>query len=144
MEIQITKLDPAAILPTYAHGPSEDAGLDLYALDDVWVTNNIPYVKCPTGIAIAIPPSHHGHIRPRSGLAYKYGITCHQGTIDPGYRGEIIVLLQVPFGFLSHVVKKGERVAQLVIQLHDSIIWKEVNKLDDSNRGSGGFGSSGI
>ena len=150
--VEIVQLDQRAKLPTYAHGPEEDAGMDLYALEDT-VIDSDGYTRCRTGIAIAIPPGYHGHIRPRSGLALSYGITCHQGTIDAGYRGEIIVgLISVRnlADLLSSTrLQAGERIAQLVIQKHEQVEWQVRtpeywnNAINRTNRGEKGFGSTG-
>ena len=94
-----------------------------------------------TGIAIELPPGYEAQVRPRSGLALKHSITVNFGTIDPGYRGEIRVVM-FNLGQSAYVVEKGDRIAQLVIGRYEAIEWEE-GELGDSARGAGGFGSSG-
>jgi dUTP pyrophosphatase len=93
-KIKVKRLDPMAKLPTYAHGPEEDAGMDLYAAEDIIILPNVP-TPVRTGLSIELPAGYEGQIRPRSGLAAKHGITIPNspGTVDPGYRGEIKVIL---------------------------------------------------
>jgi len=99
----------------------------------------------PTGISIAIPDGYAGFIQPRSGLAYKHGVTVLNtpGLIDSGYRGELKVLLINTDPETDFEVKRGERVAQLVIQAYEQVNFVEVQELPDSERGLGGFGSTG-
>src|ERR1035438_4035483 len=92
MNIRIKKLHPDAALPVYAHGPEEDAGLDLRALESVVLAPGIAQ-GVPTGIAIELPAGYEAQVRPRSGMALKHSITVNFGTIDPGYRGEIRVVM---------------------------------------------------
>lgn len=142
MKIKIRKLDERAILPKYAHGPEEDAGMDLYALDHAAVyPGEIQPIR--TGIAIELPSGYEAQIRPRSGLAAK-GITVANapGTIDPGYRGEIKVLLANNNPKIDHYIKPGDRIAQMVISKYEAVEWEE-GELAESERGEGGFGSSG-
>ncbi len=98
----------------------------------------------PTGLKIAIPEGYEGQVRPRSGLALKHGVTCLNtpGTVDSDYRGEVGVIL-VNLGQQDFVVRRGERIAQLVIAAHARVEWEPVEALDDSARGQGGFGSTG-
>jgi dUTP pyrophosphatase len=140
MKIRISKLHPEAILPHYAHGPAEDAGLDLRAVERVVLTPGVSQAV-PTGIAIELPPGYEAQVRPRSGMALKHSVTCNFGTIDPGYRGEIRVIM-FNLGRNDYTVEPGDRVAQLVIARYESIEWEE-GELGDSTRGVGGFGSSG-
>jgi dUTP pyrophosphatase len=95
----------------------------------------------PTGIAIELPPGREAQVRPRSGLALKHSITVNFGTIDPGYRGEIRVVM-FNLGQSDYVVEKGDRIAQLIVAPYDAVQWEE-GDLADSARGAGGFGSSG-
>lgn len=95
----------------------------------------------PTGIAIELPPGYEAQVRPRSGLALKHSVTCNFGTIDPGYRGEIRVIM-FNLSRADYVVEAGDRIAQLVIARYEAIEWEE-GELADSKRGAGGFGSSG-
>src|SRR5207253_6647976 len=131
-----------AALPEYAHGPDEDAGMDLRALDSVVLAPGVPRAV-PTGIAIELPSGYEAQVRPRSGLALKHAITLPNSpaTIDPGYRGEIRVILS-NLGKSHYRIEKGDRIAQLVIARYEAVEWEE-GELGDSARGAGGFGSSG-
>lgn len=142
MKIRIQRLSPAASLPVYAHGPDEDAGMDLTALEDVLLLPQQPALV-PTGLAIELPPGYEAQVRPRSGLALKHAITIPNSpaTIDPGYRGEIKVIL-LNSGAAPYQIHKGDRIAQMVIARYEAIEWDE-SALNDSTRGAGGFGSSG-
>jgi dUTP pyrophosphatase len=142
MEIRIQKLSPEATLPAYAHGPDEDSGMDLRALESVTLLPG-KAALVPTGLAIELPPGYEAQIRPRSGLALKHSITLPNSpaTIDPGYRGEIRVIL-LNLGAEPYVVEKGDRIAQMVIARYERVEWVEGN-LAESARGAGGFGSSG-
>ncbi len=142
MKIRVKRLHPDAELPVYAHGPEEDAGLDLRALEDVLLEPQAPGL-IPTGLAIELPPGYEAQIRPRSGLALRHAITLPNApaTIDPGYRGEIRVIL-LNLGTQPYQVRKGDRIAQMVIARYEAIEWDE-SELGDSRRGEGGFGSSG-
>jgi dUTP pyrophosphatase len=142
MKVRIKRLRDDAYLPVYAHGPSEDAGLDLRAADEVTLQPGVPQLV-PTGLAIELPAGYEAQIRPRSGLALKHAITLPNSpaTIDPGYRGEIRVIL-LNLGNEDYAVHRGDRIAQMVIARYESIEWEE-GELGDSVRGTGGFGSSG-
>jgi dUTP pyrophosphatase len=142
MRIRIKRLHEEAALPVYVHGPQEDAGMDLRSVAEVRLEPNIPQLV-PTGLAIELPPGYEAQIRPRSGLAAKHGISVPNspGTIDPGYRGEIKVIL-INLGREPYTIQKGERIAQMVIARYEAIEWEE-GDLADSTRGAGGFGSSG-
>lgn len=142
MKIPIKRLSPEASLPDYAHGPNEDAGLDLRSIADVVLDPGVPQAV-PTGLAIELPPGYEAQIRPRSGLALKHAITLPNSpaTIDPGYRGEIRVIL-LNLGREPYQVHRGDRIAQLVIARYEAIEWTE-GELNNSARGEGGFGSSG-
>ncbi len=140
MKIRIKRLHPDAVLPLYAHGPEEDAGLDLRAVERVILSPGKTQ-GVPTGLAIELPSGYEAQVRPRSGLALKNSVTVNFGTIDPGYRGEIRVIM-FNLGTGDYVVEKGDRIAQLVIARYEAIDWEE-GDLGDSNRGAGGFGSSG-
>jgi len=98
----------------------------------------------PTGLAMAIPPGFEGQVRPRSGLALRHGVTClnSPGTVDADYRGEVMVIL-INHGPEDFVVRRGERIAQLLIAPVSQATWAEVETLDDTARGGGGFGSTG-
>jgi dUTP pyrophosphatase len=142
MKVRIKRLREQAYVPEYAHGPAEDAGLDLRAAEDITLAPGAAQLV-PTGIAIELPPGHEAQIRPRSGLALKHAITLPNSpaTIDPGYRGEIRVIL-LNLGKENYVVHRGDRIAQMVIARYESVEWEE-GELSNSARGTGGFGSSG-
>jgi dUTP pyrophosphatase len=142
LRIKIHRLHERALLPSYAHGPDEDAGLDLHALDEVVLQPGVP-AAVPTGLTLEIPPGYEAQIRPRSGLALKHAITLPNSpaTIDPGYRGEIRVIL-LNLGSEPYRVQAGDRIAQMVIARYESVEWEE-SELAESKRGTSGFGSSG-
>jgi dUTP pyrophosphatase len=142
MRIAIQRLHPNAVLPAYAHGPREDAGMDLYAVARVTLDPGLPQVV-PTGIAIELPPGYEAQVRPRSGLALKHAITLPNApaTIDPGYRGEIRVIL-LNLGLHPYTIEAGDRIAQMIIARYEAVEWAE-SELTESRRGVGGFGSSG-
>lgn len=138
--VAVKKLDPTAVIPTKANG--YDAGYDLYALENLEIGPvNQKLVK--TGISMAIPKGYVGLIWPRSGLAYKHGLDVFAGVIDAGYRGDIGVILYNSKLNQHYKIKKGERIAQILFQKVEGFDLVEVETLDDSQRGEGGFGSSG-
>jgi len=130
-------------LPNYE--TLESAGMDLRSNIKTNITLK-PYQRSivPTGIFIALPKGYEAQVRPRSGLAAKYGITVlnSPGTIDADYRGEIGVIL-VNFSENDFIIKNGDRIAQIVIAKHERAIWEECNDLSNTARGSSGFGSTG-
>lgn len=142
MIIRIKKLHPEAQLPQYAHGPIEDAGMDVRSLERVVLK---PGVACAvaTGLALEIPTGYEVQIRPRSGLALKHAITLPNApaTIDPGYRGELKVIL-LNLGKDDYQIQAGDRIAQMVVAKYEAVEWEE-SELTESVRGHGGFGSSG-
>src|ERR1700721_1084133 len=140
MKIRIKNLHPAASLPSYAHGPDEDAAMDLRALERTVLTPGAAQAVA-TGIAIELPRGHEAQVRPRSGMALKHSVTVNFGTIDPGYRGEIRVIM-FNLGRQDYTVEKGDRIAQLIVSKYEPVDWEE-SELGDSVRGAGGFGSSG-
>ncbi len=142
MQIRIQRVHPDAILPTYAHGPGEDAGMDLRAVENVTLEPGVPNLV-PTGLTIELPAGYEGQVRPRSGLALKNAITIPNapGTIDPGYRGEIRVIV-LNLGKDPYTVHAGDRIAQMVVARYEAVEWVE-SDLAESTRGAGGFGSSG-
>lgn len=142
MHIRVNLLHPDAILPRYAHGPEEDAGMDLHAVEEAVLEPGVPTLV-PTGLSIELPPGFEAQIRPRSGLALRHAITLPNApaTIDPGYRGEIRVIL-LNLGREPYRVQKGDRIAQMVIARYEAIEWVEA-ELGETRRGAGGFGSSG-
>lgn len=142
MHIKIRKLSAEAHLPEYAHGPEEDAGMDLRATAGAVLEPGLPQA-IPTGLAIELPAGYEAQLRPRSGLALKHAITLPNApaTIDPGYRGEIKVIL-LNMGKQAYEIHAGDRIAQMVIARYEAIQWMEAD-LSDTTRGAGGFGSSG-
>jgi dUTP pyrophosphatase len=142
MQIRIQRIHPDAVLPRYAHGPDEDAGMDLIAVEEVTLEPQVPRLV-PTGLTIELPPGYEAQVRPRSGLALKHAISMPNapGTIDPGYRGEIRVIL-INLGREPYTVHPGDRIAQMIVARYEAVEWVE-ESLADSTRGQGGFGSSG-
>lgn len=142
MRVLINRLHPDATIPRYAHGPLEDAGLDLCSVADAVLVPNVAQAV-PTGLSIELPPGYECQVRPRSGLALKHSVTVANspGTIDPGYRGEVKVIL-LNLGREDYLVHKGDRIAQIVAAKYEAIELAESN-LSESARGAGGFGSSG-
>lgn len=139
MPIKIKKLTKNAIVPTKAN--KSDAGCDLYANRHYQIPS-LEWVAVKTGIAIAIPDGYVGLIWPRSGLALKHGIDVFAGVIDSGYRGEIAAILFNAGDECVEIIE-GERIAQILFQKIENFDFIEVEKLEDSERGKGGFGSSG-
>lgn len=140
MQLKVRKIHPASIIPRYAQ--TGDAGLDLYSIQyDIIKPNE--RLLIPIGIAIELPPNTEAQIRPRSGLALKHGISVlnSPGTIDSGYRGEIGVIL-INHGIEDFVITPGMKIAQMVIAPYFSMKVVEA-VLGDSERGRGGFGSTG-
>jgi dUTP pyrophosphatase len=142
MRVRIKRLRADAVLPSYAHGPREDAGLDLRAVEAATLEPGAP-AAVPTGLAIELPAGYEAQVRPRSGLALRHAITLPNSpaTIDPGYRGEIRVIL-LNLGRAPYRVEAGDRIAQLVISRYEPVEWEE-GELNQTTRGQGGFGSSG-
>jgi dUTP pyrophosphatase len=143
VRIPIRRLDPDLPLPAASH--VGDAGLDLYAREGVVLKPGGGRAVVPTGIALAIPSGYGGFVQPRSGLALKYGVTLVNtpGLVDAGYRNEIGVLLINTDPSDAFEVRRGDRIAQLVIQRVEYVEWEEVDDLDDTGRGLGGWGSTG-
>ena len=122
------------------------AGMDLYAnIDEPITLKSLERVLVKTGLFISLPKGYEAQIRPRSGLAFKNGITVLNtpGTIDADYRGEIGIIL-VNLSTQEFTINDGDRIAQMVIAKHENAVWQEVDNLDETNRGEGGFGSSGV
>ena len=136
-KINIT-LATGAIIPT--RGTDGAAGYDLYALEDT-VINCFSFIPVSTGVSMAIPASHYGRIAPRSGLTVKHGVMVGAGVVDSDYRGEIKVALATLNGVYEF--KKGDRIAQIIIEPVVTPELTQVDSLDDSERGDGGFGSTG-
>lgn len=144
LEIPLQQLDPDLAPPAYAN--PGDAGADLVAAEAVTLAPGGGRALVPTGAAIALPDGYAAFVQPRSGLAYKHGVTVlnSPGLIDSGYRGELKVLLvntdpQTPFE-----IERGDRIAQLVIQRVEEASFVAVDELPASTRGDGGFGSTGV
>ena len=147
VSVQILRLPHAEGLPLPAYETAGSAGMDLRAA----VPEDQPLTLAPgrralvpTGLKIALPLGYEAQVRARSGLALKHGIICPNapGTIDSDYRGECGVIL-ANIGDEDFVIRRGERIAQLVIAKHERADWIEVETLDDTARGAGGFGSTG-
>ena len=141
--MKIRRLREDAVIPRYAHGPEEDAGMDLHSVESVTLAPGDTKLVA-TGLTIELPPGFEAQIRPRSGLALKHSITLPNSpaTIDPGYRGEIRVILQ-NLGREAFEIHPGDRIAQMVIARYEAVEWVEEGELSESVRGQGGFGSSG-
>ena len=143
IRIAITRLAHGAGLPLPAYASHGAAGMDVVAAEDVTLQPGHRHAVA-TGFAIAIPPGHEVQVRPRSGLALKHGITCLNtpGTIDEDYRGEVKIIL-ANLGVEPFAVRRGERIAQLVPAVVTKAEFEEVDSLDETHRGAGGFGSTG-
>ena len=141
MILKFKRVHPDAVLPAYAH-PS-DAGMDLRSVADLTIAPG-GRALVPTGLVVLLPPLYEAQVRPRSGLALKHGVTVLNtpGTIDSGYRGEIGVIL-ANFGTEAFSVRKGDKVAQLVIEPVTQPEIVETDVVDETDRGAGGFGSTG-
>lgn len=139
--VLVRRLDPDLPMPSRAR--DDDAGLDLYAAHAATLEPG-GRALVGTGIALAIPPGYAGFVLPRSGLALRHGLTCLNtpGLVDSGYRGEVKVLL-VNHDRVAATIARGDRIAQLVIQRVETVELTEVEELPESERGAGGFGSSG-
>jgi len=140
--IRVRRLDPDVPMPAYAH--PGDAGADLHAAADVLLEPG-QRALVPTGIAIALPQGHVGLVHPRSGLAARHGISIVNapGTVDAGYRGEVQVCLVNTDTTTPFQVRRGDRIAQLVVQRVETAAFEEADDLGNTARGSGGYGSTG-
>lgn len=140
--IKVKRLTKDAILPKYAH--PGDAGLDLYAAEDK-LLKPMERAMIPTGIKIAVPNGYEAQIRPRSGLAVNHGISVVNtpGTIDSGYRGEVMVLA-INLSNKEYKIEEGTKIAQMIINKVEQAEFEEVDELDDTTRGEGGMGSTGM
>ena len=142
MKVKIVNHSP---YPSPAYATPQSAGMDLRAFLDAPVTL-LPLQRTliPTGLYIALPDGYEAQVRPRSGLAAKHGITVLNtpGTIDADYRGEIKVIL-VNLSNTPFEIVPGERIAQMVVARHERVEWEETDSLDETERGAGGFGSTG-
>jgi dUTP pyrophosphatase len=144
VQIDVVRLDPELPLPACAH--PGDAGYDLYAREPALLPAGGGRALVPTGIALALPSGYAGFVQPRSGLALRHGVTCLNtpGLIDAGYRDEVRVILVNLDPVSPFQVVRGDRIAQLVVQQVETIEWRVVDTLDESSRGTGGFGSTGV
>jgi dUTP pyrophosphatase len=146
-EVGIMRLEHGRDLPLPAYETSGAAGMDLRAAvaeDEPLVLRPGARVAVPTGLAIALPPGHEAQVRPRSGLALRNGVAPlnSPGTVDADYRGEMKVIL-INLGEEDFVIRRGDRIAQLVIAPVSQATWRELDSLDETTRGVGGFGSTG-
>ena len=142
MKVRIVNHTP---FDTPAYATEQSAGVDLKAnITEPIVLGSLERTLIPTGLFIALPKGYEAQVRPRSGLAAKHGITVLNtpGTIDADYRGEIKVIL-VNLSCEPFEILPGERIAQMVVARHETVEWEEVDSLDDTARGAGGFGSTG-
>jgi len=145
--IKITRLsDTTSDIPLPAYATDGSAGMDIYAAveQDMEIKPG-ETVLIPTGFSIELPHGFEAQIRPRSGLAVKHsiGIMNSPGTIDSDYRGEVKIII-TNFGKQNYTIRRGDRIAQMVIARYERIVWEEVHQLSETSRGSGGFGSTGI
>ena len=142
MKVKIVNHSP---YPCPAYATEQSAGVDLRAnLEAPVVLRPLERTLVPTGLYIALPKGYEAQVRPRSGLAVKHGITVlnSPGTVDADYRGELRTVL-VNLGTEPFEIVPGERIAQMVIARHEQVEWEEVDQLDETRRGTGGFGSTG-
>ena len=141
MRVLVKKIDPEAIIPSYAR--EGDAGADLYSIEDV-VLKPMERRAIRTGIGVEVPRGCEAQVRPRSGLALKKGLSIVNtpGTVDSAYRGEIKIIA-INLGSEDIEIKKGNRIAQLVINKIENVSFEEA-ELSETERGEGGFGSTGV
>ena len=144
LRIALKRLENGDGLPLPAYATAHAAGLDVVAAEDVTLAPGARHAVA-TGFAIAIPEGYEVQVRPRSGLALKHGVTCLNtpGTIDADYRGEVKVIL-ANLGDAPFIIARGDRIAQLVPAAVTRAAFAEVDTLDDTARGGGGFGSTGV
>lgn len=138
--IRFIKSSPIAKTPLRAN--ASDAGADLYSIEDLWIPP-LSRMLVRTGISLEIPSGVYGRIAPRSGLALKHGVDVLAGVIDPGYRGEIGVVLYNTDQNSTFKVLQGDRIAQIIFETFHSFGFEEVTDLENSSRANNGFGSSG-
>lgn len=152
MQLKVKRLTDTAVLPVKAH--QSDAGFDICADENIRI-NAGETVTVSTGLSVAIPEGYYGRLKGRSGLTAKTLLRVQEGTIDANYRGEIKVICDIKTKILDQVIdgmiyannlsfKRGERIAQLIIQPLPTVEVEEVDELDDTDRGDGGFGSTGV
>ena len=140
MSLKVKKLTFDAVVPT--RGSDGAVGYDLYSSEDAIVPNQAGRALVGTGITVVLPPGVYGRVAPRSGLAVKHCINVGAGVIDPDYTGEIKVVL-FNHGMSDFEIKKGDRIAQLVLERCETPPIEEISIVEDTERGSGGFGSTG-
>ena len=146
IECMKVKIVNKSSVPSPAYATPLSAGMDLRAnITEPITLEPLQRVLVPTGLYIALPEGFECQVRPRSGLAVKHGITVlnSPGTVDADYRGELRTLL-VNLSDKTFVIEPGERIAQMVIARHEHVEWEEVEVLDETERGAGGFGSTGL
>lgn len=143
MIVKIMKLHPEILLPQYSH--PGDAGMDLYNMGEEVVLKPLARALLPTGLKVAVPAGYELQVRPRSGMALKKGLTVLNtpGTIDAGYRGEVGIIVYNASPTEAITIKKGDRVAQIVLKKFEEIEWQVIAELDETSRNEGGFGSTG-
>jgi len=142
MTLRFRKLRPEAVLPSYAH--ASDAGMDVRSVESLVIAPGARALV-HTGLVMLLPPGYEAQVRPRSGLALKNGVTVLNtpGTIDSGYRGEVGVIL-ANFGEAPFEVKPGDKIAQIVVAPVTQAEIVETDEVDETDRGAGGFGSTGV
>lgn len=140
MKIRVKKLHPDAKIPAFAH--PGDAGMDLYSVEDMILAPG-ERGSVPTGIAIELPDGYVSLIWDKSGPSHKFGVKTLGGVIDSGYRGEYLIGL-INLGQEDFTIKKGQKIAQLLVQKVEHPEIGEVADLDETSRGTGGFGSTGV
>lgn len=146
MRVRVRRLPHGRDLPLPAPASPGSAGADLRAaVPEDLVIRPGERVLVPTGLVLEIPPGHEGQIRPRSGLALEHGLTLANppGTVDSDYRGEVRVIL-IHLGDAPVTLHRGDRIAQLVVARVEAVDWEEADELEGSDRGEGGFGSTGL
>ena len=146
IKIPIKRLNKKTDIPYPTYMTTHASGMDIYAdVQETMIIESGERVLVPTGFAIAVPVGFEAQIRPRSGLAAKFGISLLNtpGTIDSDYRGEVKIIL-INFGKAPFEIKRGDRIAQMVIQSICKVCWEDVKELPDSGRMDGGFGHTGM
>lgn len=146
MKVRIRRLPHARDLPLPSYATEGSAGLDLVAaVESDIILAPREYRAIPCGIAVALPKGHEAQVRPRSGLALRHGVTVLNapGTIDSDYRGEVMAIL-VNHGSQDFIIKRGMKIAQMVIAAYVQAEWDEAETLETTVRGTGGFGSTGL
>ena len=144
-EIRVRRLSHGEGLPLPHYASEQAAGMDLRAaVEETVVLEPGERLLIPTGFAMALPSGYEAQVRPRSGLALKHGVTVLNapGTIDADYRGEVCVIL-VNHGDMPFPISRGDRIAQMIVAPFSQAVWRECEELPETERGSGGFGSSG-